>query len=202
MNYKNLILSLTLLTCPVVYAYRECAVTYPNATIEVCDSMLLNPHQRILESNSDLKAAVVGLAAIVLPSKYPNYDCAFKPWDRVERNVIKYFVNQYLLQNSVNLSVNLDALGEVNLLNTDQAMEVSWAALKLILAKAPAENVLKATGKTYLREQVVSLIGWVLHNSGFENLLPDSVTHSALYETTRNEVARYQVDKYLDAALK
>jgi hypothetical protein len=190
MNYKHLMLSLALLLSPAVYAnYRDCVVSE--------DPMLLNCGQRA-EANNDVRVALLFLASQIIPEKYPQFDCgSFKPWARVNRTASKYFVNRLFLDNGINFSVNLDQFGEVNVLNTDQALEVGWAALQGLLAKNSAQDIAKAAGKTYVREIVVGLLTYLLHQSGLKNLLPSSVTQSEVYQPIVNEIGRYEVDQHV-----
>lgn len=146
-----------------------------------------------LVTNSDDAKVILGyLIAKELLAELPQ--CEFNYKERLKKFIKKYFLNRIFLNDSINLTLDLPSAGQVTVLNTDQFLEVALVVIHDLLAKKAISDVAVDGVLTLTREEVVAFAVWLLGQSNLEELLP-SITDTCLYKQTRNEVARFYVDK-------
>ena len=138
----------------------------------------------------------------LLVDQLPNkYNCSFDVKGRTKKAIVKYFINRFLLKDSLDINADLPNGGSVSVLTTDQAMEVGLVVANDLIDKKGGTEILVHAGKTFVREKVVAALVWLLAQTNVEALLPDSLTSSTLYTEARNEVGRHFVDKAIDKVL-
>ena len=153
---------------------------------------------RVAASLEDVEAAVLYLLVDKLPDNCRSFDLK----GRTKKAIVKYFLNRFLFNNSLDVVADVPNGGTVPLLTTDQALEVGLVVYHDVVDKKSGSAILADAGKTFVREKVVQALVWLLAQSNVEALLPDSLTSGAVYNEARNEVARYFVDQGIDKALK
>lgn len=139
---------------------------------------------------SDIGIVCLYLLSQNMPDKY---NCKFDPRGRMEKVATTYALNNYLLQNSLDVSVDT-ASGKIYLVKTDEALEVGYVALRDLVNEKPTSDILFDSGKTFVREKIVSTLLWLIDQTKIEKILPDSLTTSLLYDLLVKEIARYSVD--------
>ena len=150
--------------------------------------------ERLCLNGSDIKAALGYILSKEIPDKY---NCSFDLKGRIKKEVIKYFVDRYLISGSIDISVNLPSDGQISIITNDQALEVGYYVADNLLEKGLTKEAATVAGKVYLREKIVGVVLWILDQSNIENLLPDAITESELYEFLRKELLRYGVDTHI-----
>lgn len=121
--------------------------------------------------------------------------CDFNALGRLKKFLEKYVLNRIFLNDSINLTLDLPSAGQITVLNTDQFLEVVLVVIHDLLAKNKSIGDIAVDGVlTLTREEVVAVLAWLLGQTNLEELVP-SVTETRLYQETRNEVARFYVDK-------
>lgn len=190
-------LALVLLLSSVPYvAFAECHNSDRDCNKSdlvqmMCDCREANSK---LVANSDDAAILLGyIVGRELLAELPQ--CDFHPLARLKKFVKKYVLNRLFLNDSINVSVDLPQAGQVNILNTDQFLEVVLVVVHDLLAHHSLKHTAVDGLLTLTREEVVALLVWALGETNVESLLPNGLDESLLYQQTRNEVARYYVDK-------
>lgn len=148
--------------------------------------------------NSDVKAGFAFYFAHHIPAKL---ECSFDLKGRIIKEVVKYIVRSRLTGDSLNLNIGLSPDVKVSVLSTDEALEVGYYAANDLLDHKSGSEVLCTAGKTYVREKIVSVLLWLLKQSNVENILPDQLTSSDLYNFLRKESARYAIDHFVVCGL-
>ncbi|CAN5196573.1 hypothetical protein BH09DEP1_BH09DEP1_0240 [soil metagenome] len=144
--------------------------------------------------NSDDAAVFLGyIVGKEIVAELPK--CEFDALGRWKKFIKKYILNRLFLNNSINITLDLPSAGQVTVLNTDQFLEVLLVVAHGIIAKDSARRVVTEGVLTLTREEIVAALIWVLDQTNAEAILPDSLTEGRLYQETRNEVARFYVDK-------
>lgn len=155
--------------------------------------------EKVAATLDDVEAAILYLLVDKIPDKY---SCSFDVKSRTRKAIVKYFLNRFLLNNSLDVVADLPNAGSVSVLTTDQALEVGIVVFNDVVDKKSGATILTNAGKIFLREKVVAALVWLLAQTNVEALLPDSLTESRVYYEARNEVGRHFVDKAIDKALK
>jgi hypothetical protein len=153
---------------------------------------------KVAATLDDVEAAILYLLVDKLPDKY---SCSFDVKGRTKKAIVKYFLNRFLFNNSLDVVADVPNAGPVSVLTTDQAMEVGLVVFHDVFEKKSSSTVIADAGRTFLREKIVGALVWLLAQTNAEALLPDSLSSSAVYVEARNEVARHFVDKGLDRVL-
>jgi hypothetical protein len=149
--------------------------------------------------NEDVERLTLYVLASIVPCKS---ECTFDPHGRATKSTIKYLVRRFFIGDALDLEANLPSVGDVSILNTDQALELAYTVTHDLINKKSTSHIGIHAGKTFVREKVVEASLWVLEQIKIEGLLPDSVAGSPIYTETRNEVLRYYVDKLIEKALE
>lgn len=155
--------------------------------------------EKVAATLDDVEAAIVYLLVDKIPDRY---SCSFDVKGRTRKAIVKHFLNRFLLNNSLDVVADLPNSGTVNVLTTDQALEVGLVVFNDVVDKKSGATIVTNAGKTYVREKVVAALVWLLAQTNVEALLPDTLTESKVYYEARNEVARHFVDKAIDKALR
>lgn len=155
--------------------------------------------QRLDANDTDIEVALAYILSKEIPDRY---NCSFDLKARIQKVAVKYFLNRFLLHNSLNIVADLPSTGQLEVLTTDQALEIALVVAEDVLAHKAAAGILTDAGRVYLREKIVSVVLWLLTQTNVEALLPDQLTESGVYNEARNEVARYFVDKAIDKVAK
>lgn len=153
---------------------------------------------KVAATLDDVEAAILYLLVDKLPDKY---SCSFDVKGRTKKAIVKYFLNRFLFNNSLDVVADLPNAGSVSVLTTDQALEVGLVVFHDVVDKKSGSHILTNAGKTFLREKVVAALVWLLQQTNAEALLPDSLTTSLAYAEARNEIARHFVEKGMDRVL-
>ncbi len=157
-----------------------------------CDREL----QRLSANDTDIKVALAYLVSKHIPQEL---DCPFKLKQRITKEAVKYLAERLVFDDSLNVSITLPSVGELQILTTDQALEVAYVVAEDVLFTAKAKQaILSDAGRTYVREKIVQALVWLLSETSVENLLPSTLTDSEVYPIIRAEVARYWVDRSLE----
>ena len=154
---------------------------------------------RLSVDDTDIKVALAYLLSKEIPARY---NCSFDIKGRSQKACLKYGLNRVLLQDSLDVVADLPSAGQVEVINTDQAMEVGFVVAEDLVQRKPAADVLVHAGKTYVREKLAAALVWLLAQTNLELLLPDAVTQNGVYSEARAEVARFYVEKALDHVSK
>lgn len=179
--------------------------TLPQISFARGDMMMSDLEACQYECRTALKSLDVNLTdlevlvAYSLRNELPK--CSFDAAARVKKEAIKYFAQRYVTGDSLDLNADLPNVGNVTVLNTDQALEVAYVVANDLIDKKATSEVLTDAGRTFLREKVVQAILWVVSQSNVEALLPETLTQTGLYDVVRKEVARYGVDNLFQRAL-
>lgn len=155
-----------------------------------CDCRETN--SRLVANTDDAKVFLSYLIGKELLEELPR--CDFNALGRLKKFLKKYVLNRVFLNDSINITLDLPSAGQVTVLNTDQFLEVALVVIHDLLAKRTIGDVVVDGVVTLTREEVVAFVVWLLGQTNVEELAP-SVTNTRLYQETRNEVARYYVDK-------
>lgn len=158
-----------------------------------CDCRETN--SRLVANTDDAKVFLSYLIGKELLAELPL--CAdFNAQGRLKKFLKKYVLNRIFLNDSINVTLDLPQAGTVTVLNTDQFLEVALVVIHDLIAKQSLGNTAVDGLVTLTREEIVAVLVWLVEQSNVEEIAP-SVTSTRLYEETRNEVARYYVDKGL-----
>jgi hypothetical protein len=166
---------------------RECK---SDLTQMMCDCRETN--SKLVANTDDAKVFLSYLIGKELLAELPH--CDFNAQGRLKKFLKKYVLNRLFLNDSINITLDLPSAGQVTVLNTDQFLEVALVVIHDLLAKRAISDVVVDGLATLTREEVVALVVWIVEQTNIEELLP-SVTETRLYQETRNEVARFYVDK-------
>jgi hypothetical protein len=156
---------------------------------------VMKDSQRSLVSQSDFLAGLTYLVAQGLPGKAT---CSFNPKGRVEKVVIKHLINNHVLKNSLDIPLVITPQGQINVITTDQFMEVAAIVLHDLYLHKKTSVVLSDVLHTYVREKIVGAALWLLQQGSVEGILPSEISSSTAYQETRNELARYYADELVD----
>ena len=151
--------------------------------------------ENICVNACDIQAGLVYIISKDIPDAW---NCSFDLKGRVKKEVLKYFVNRYLIKDSLNITPDVPSFGTLPILTNEQALEIGYYIANDLIHKVPKYNVLTHGCKLYVREKIVALVLWILNQSNLELLLPAALTNSELYDITRTEVARYSIDHLLE----
>lgn len=147
-----------------------------------------------LTANSDDAAVFLGyIIGRELLAELPP--CDFHPEARLKKFVKKYILNRLFLNNSINVTLDLPSAGQVTVLNTDQFLEVALVVIHDLINKHSARHTLVDGLVTLTREEIVAVLVWALGQTHVEEVLPNDLEDTRLYQEVRNEVTRYYVDK-------
>lgn len=178
------------------YSQLFCGEYFWENDLEYCQS---ENDSRTLETicvnARDIQAGLVYIISKDIPDAW---NCSFDPKGRIKKEVLKYFVNRYLINDSLNITPDVPSFGTVPILTNKQALEIGYYITHDVINKVPKQNILTHGCKLYVREKIAALVLWILDQSNLENLLPSALTTSELYDITRTEVARYGIDHLLE----
>lgn len=196
MNSRFTLAIALLLSCaPAAFAHcpesdRDCNKS--DLVQMMCDCRETN--SRLVANTDDAKVFLSYLIGKELLQELPH--CDFNAVGRLKKFLKKYVLNRIFLNDSIHITLDLPQAGQVTVLNTDQFLEVALVVIHDLLAKRALGDIAVDGLVTLTREEVVAVLVWLLGQTNAEELLP-SVTNTRLYQETRNEVARYYVDKGL-----
>lgn len=195
MNSRHTFLITSLLSVVPFFSYAN-DLHYYN---ELSDLGYASRFNRIETSDKNIQAALVYLLAGQVP---PAYNCSFKPVDRIQKICIKEVINNNLIHNSFDIVIDLPDSAQLSLLSTDQILEIGYVAAQDLLAKKSLATVGIDAGKTLVREKLVEAVLWLVEQTHIEDLLPESVTDSYVYEQTVIELTRFYTDLLLKKITK
>jgi hypothetical protein len=115
----------------------------------------------------------------------------------IKKEIVKYFANQFVTNDSLNLSMEVANVGDVALLTNDQALEIGYVVTQDLIQKKGTNDIVKDAFQTFIREKIVGVALWLVGQSNLENLLPNALTGNKFYGTVRTEVARHFIDRLL-----
>lgn len=156
----------------------------------MCDCRETN--SKLVANTDDAKVFLSYLIGKELLAELPY--CDFNAQGRLKKFLKKYVLNRLFLNDSINITLDLPSAGQVTVLNTDQFLEVALVVIHDLLAKRSISDVVVDGLVTLTREEAVALVVWVVEQTNVEELVP-SITETRLYQETRNEVARFYIDK-------
>jgi hypothetical protein len=161
----------------------------------MCDCREAN--SKLMRNSDDVSVFLGTLVGEKLLQEVP--DCNFHPQARLRKFLKKYVLNRLVVKDSVNVSLDLPSLGKVTVLNTDQFLEVALVVIHDVLAHKSLQHTAVDGLVTLTREEVVAALVWALGQTNVESILPNDLQDSRVYQETRNEVARFYVDKAIAA---
>lgn len=157
----------------------------------MCDCRETNG--KLVVNTTDAQVFLSYLVGKELLTQLPS--CHFNAEGRLRKFTTKYVLNRIFFNDSVNVTLDLPSAGEVTVLNTDQLLEVLLVVIHDLIAKKSVSQTFVDGALTLTREEIVAALVWILCETNVESLLPNDIEDNRVYQETRNEVARYYVDK-------
>lgn len=149
-------------------------------------------NSKLVANTDDAKVFLSYLIGKELLAELPHSD--FNAQGRLKKFLKKYVLNRLFLNDSINITLDLPSAGQVTVLDTDQFLEVALVVIHDLIAKRAISDVVVDGLVTLTREEVAAFVVWLVDQTNFEELA-SPITESRLYQETRNEVARFYVDK-------
>lgn len=150
-------------------------------------------NSKLVINTNDAQVFLSYLVGEKLLTQVPS--CSFNAEGRLRKFTTKYVLNRIFFNDSVNVTLDLPSAGQVTILNTDQLLEVLLVVLHDLIAKKSVSHTLVDGALTLTREEIVAALVWILGETNLESLIPNGVENNRVYQETRNEVARFYVDK-------
>jgi hypothetical protein len=154
---------------------------------------------KVEHCGENVQSALAYLLADQIPDKY---NCSFDYKGRIKKVALKKLINDNLLKNSLDITIDLPDSAQLPILNTDQILEIAYVAAHDALARKSFSVIGIDAGKTLLREKLVEVVLWLVAQTHVEDLLPESITDSYVYEQTVIELARFYTDKVIKIIIK
>jgi len=187
MNSRYTFLITSLLSVAPFFSHAN-DLTYCRDLSDLCISTRLH---EIRSCDHNIQAALAYLIADKIPN---DLNCSFDYKGRIKKVVIKKLINDNLLHNSLDLVIDLPDSGQLPILTTDQILEIAYVAAQDALAREALGAIGIHAGKTLVREKLVEVVLWLVAQTHIEDLLPESITDSYIYEQTVHELARFYMD--------
>lgn len=195
MNARYTLLTVSLLSTLSILTYATNDLSYCKELNDIGYVNIASRLHRIETTDKNIQAALAYLLAGQIPDKY---NCSFNPRGRIQKICIKNVINNNITKDSLDITIDLPDSAQIPVLTTDQILEIGYVTAQDLLAKKSFTETTLDAGKTLVREKLVEAVLWLLEQTHLENLLPDTITNSYVYEQTVHELARF----YMDALIK
>ncbi len=195
----------TLAAVLLLSAFSHNTFTYNDDSLLQCDLDDFDcAEQRVIISNPDVSSDVTAYLAAFLLTQIPDRN--FRWSDEIKtrglKTILKSLVDTHITKGSLTYTISSTPQEKpLTIISNESALEVGYTIGKDIFSSQPGMTVIKNAGMTYLSEQVVRALIWVLNQTGVELLLPSTITKGTLYQMLRTELARCGVDHLVIAKI-